>query len=103
MRERDKLAAEIYASLQDALPKRRPPLEAKPEAPPARVAEREVRVATWDPNYSPENRGRVRVAIYEELYRQAVDRAFSRPVFAEVVSGYDPFAKQRMPGFDGEE
>jgi hypothetical protein len=27
--EHDKLAAEIYASLQDALPKRRPPLEAK--------------------------------------------------------------------------
>ena len=77
--------------------------QAKPETPTPKVVAREVRVNPGDPNYSPANRGRVQVGIYEQLYWSAADRAFSRPIFSEVVSSYNPFSRERMPGFDGED
>ena len=77
--------------------------EVVPEAPTPRVVPKEVQVNPGDPNYSPANRGRVQVGIYEALYWNTVDRVFNRPIFAEVVSAYDPFAPERMPGFDPED
>jgi hypothetical protein len=78
--------------------------EAKPEAPAPRVVAKEVQVNPGDPNYNDANRGKVQVGIYEQLYWSKVDRVFNPPIFAEVVSAYDPFARERMPGYDeGEE
>jgi hypothetical protein len=74
--------------------------QTKPEAPAPKVVAKEVRVSPDDPNYSAANRGRVQVDIYEQMYWSAVDRVFNPPIFAEVVSAYDPFAPERMPGFD---
>jgi hypothetical protein len=76
----------------------------KPEAPAPKVVAKEVRVSPDDPNYNDANKGRVQVGVYEVAYWSAVDRMFSRPTFGEVVSAYDPFARERMPGYDeGEE
>src|ERR1700722_1728839 len=74
--------------------------QAKPETPMPKVVAREVRVNPGDPNYNAANSGRVQVGIYEVAYWNKVDRVFNPPIFAEVVSAYDPFARERMPGFD---
>jgi hypothetical protein len=77
--------------------------EATPETPMPKVVAREVRVNPGDPNYNTANKGRVQVGIYEQMYWDRVDRVFSRPIFAEVVSNYNPFSPERMPGFDPED
>jgi hypothetical protein len=73
-----------------------------------------VEVAKGDPNYTKENRGQVEVAVRrlapvapppprnvnEEMYWAAVNREFARSPVAEVVHQYDPFARERMPGYD---
>jgi hypothetical protein len=99
--EIERAIAEVLAGIEeDCLPKK-PVLVPEPPAP--RVVAREIKVVPGDPNYSPANQGRVEVSLYEQMYWSAVDRAFCRPLFAEVVSGYDPFARDRMPGFDPED
>jgi hypothetical protein len=99
--EIEKAIAEVLSGIEeDCLPKK-PVLV--PAAPTPKVVPREVTVAPGDPNYSAANRGMVHVDIYEQLYWSAVDRVFNRPIFAEVVSGYDPFARDRMPGYDPED
>jgi hypothetical protein len=99
--EIERVIAEVLAGIEeDCLPKK-PVLVPEPPAP--KVVAREIKVAPGDPNYSPANDGRVRVSIYEQMYWSAVDRTFNPPIFAEVVSGYDPFARDRLPGFDPED
>lgn len=75
-----------------------------------------VKVPKGDPNYTPENGGRVEVEVrrlapvlppvrrdvYEEMYWRAVNREFARPIFAEVVHAYNPFEPSRMPGYENE-
>ncbi len=96
----EKIIAEVLAGIEeDCLPKR--PVVV-PAAPTPKVVAREVRVAPGDPNWSPVNGGRVRANIYEQMYWNAVDRMFSPPRFAEVISGYDPLSRDRMPGYDPE-
>jgi hypothetical protein len=94
--ERKAKLARAFALVNGAIPKRPPPPVAKPLPPLPRVAERVVEVAPKDRNYTPENGGRVKVHIYDELYWSAVDAAFARPRFAEVVSSYNPFSPERM-------
>jgi hypothetical protein len=71
--------------------------------PRAAVREAVVEVSRADPNWTSANRGRVRVGILEQMYWSAVDRAFNPKPFAEVVSGYNPTSRERMPGYDPEE
>jgi hypothetical protein len=96
----EKIIAEVLGTLDDCLP---PKPVVVPEAPAPKAVVREVQVAPGDPNWSAANRGRVHVGIYEQAYWNAVQRAFNPPLFAEVISGYDPFARGRMPGYDPED
>lgn len=111
----DAALAELEKAIMSA-PSARPKV---PKPKPKGVIEKAtVQVAKSDPNWSKENRGRVEVEvrriaepvaparrdIYEEMYWRAVDREMAgRPIFSEVVSSYDPFAPERMPGYDGDD
>jgi hypothetical protein len=90
----EKIIAEVLEGFEEACLKkiasRKVVLEPASQLSP-KVVEKVVTVSPEDPNYDPKNQGRVRVDIYEQMYWSAVDRAFNRPVFAEVVSGYHPF------------
>jgi hypothetical protein len=90
---------EAFAAL-DALVAEPPKVKLGPKAPEPRMRETVVEVGVKDPNWSAANGGRVRVGITEHMYWNAVDRAFNPPIFAEVISGYNPFSKERLPGFD---
>jgi hypothetical protein len=98
--EREEKIAKVFARLNAALSKR----SSAPVKPAPKVMERVVEVASKDKNYRAETGGQVRVTVAcEQAYWDAVDRAFNPPIFAEVVSSYDPFARHRMPGYDPED
>jgi hypothetical protein len=77
-----------------------PPRAMMKPQPRAVVREAVVQVSPGDPNWSVQNQGRVKADIYEQMYWQAMDRTFNPPRFAEVVSGYDPYSKERMGSND---
>lgn len=131
------MSPKIRAMLDEARRKALGPEVPVPKPKPA-VTETVVEVARSDPNYTPENRGKVKVTVrrpesyepdpdqiiraeekarerlnrvpidptnrrvYDEMYWAEVDRLMAAgpsPV-ALVVSNYNPFARERMPGYD---